>query len=213
MMKIEAIPVGMFVMNCYLAWDPSTKEGVVIDPGDEIPRISARIEALGLTISHILLTHGHIDHVAWAEDLHQQLKVPMLLHKDDWSMAQAAPDQAAMFGLPPGPLPILDGEIPAGKEFRAHPFTFDVRHTPGHSPGSATLINHAEHMAFVGDVVFAGSVGRTDLPGCNPKALMTSISEHILTLPDDYRLFPGHGPATTVGQERRTNPFLVQLRA
>ena len=211
MMQIEAIPVGVFVMNCYLAWDPTTKEAVVIDPGDEVPRISKRITELGLKVSHILLTHGHIDHVAYAEDLHKLLKVPMLLHKDDWEMARAAPEQAAMFGLPPGPLPRIDSEIPVSKEFRAHPFQFDVRHTPGHSPGSVTMVNHAEHMAFVGDVVFQGSIGRTDLPGANHETLMRSIASHILPLPDDYRLFPGHGPPTTVGAERRTNPFLVQL--
>src|SRR4051812_38163138 len=107
-MKIEIFPVGPFSMNCYLAYDETSKQGVIFDPGDEVPSLLARIKALGLTLSQILLTHGHIDHVAYAEDMHQALKIPMLLHKDDWGMAQNAPRQAAMFGLPPGPVPLID---------------------------------------------------------------------------------------------------------
>jgi hydroxyacylglutathione hydrolase len=208
MMKIEAITVGPFEMNCYLLWDPSTLEAVVIDPGDEIPRIKKRIEELKLKVSHILLTHGHIDHVAFAEDLHQHLKVPMLLHKDDHAMAAATPEQARMFGLAPGPVPKIDGQLEASAAFGAAPFSFEIRHAPGHSPGSVLLIDHSHKVAIVGDVVFAGSIGRTDLPGGSLETLMGSIRQHVLTLPDDYRLYPGHGTDTTVGAERRSNPYL-----
>lgn len=207
-MIVEALPVGPFQMNCYLAYDEASKKGVVFDPGDEVPRILARIDQLGLEISQILLTHGHIDHVAFAEDLHRKLGVPMLLHKDDWEMARAAPQQAMMFGLPPGPVPSVDGPLEVSKAYRADPFEFEIRHTPGHSPGSVTLISHPHRLALVGDAVFQGSIGRTDLPGGNYRQLIEAIRSQILSLPDDYRLFPGHGPATTVGQERQSNPFL-----
>lgn len=207
-MKIEVFPVGPFEMNCHLVYDQSCKTGVVIDPGDEIDTISSRIGQLGLQISHILLTHGHIDHVAFAEDLHQQLKVPMLLHKADWAMAENASKQALMFGLPPGPTPKLDGELVACPSFTAGGFDFEIRFTPGHSPGSVTLISHSNKVAIVGDVLFAGSIGRTDLPGGNHRQLIESIKRELLTLPDDYAVYPGHGPTTTIGRERRANPFL-----
>jgi hydroxyacylglutathione hydrolase len=211
-MKIEIFPVGPFQMNCYLAYDEATKKGVIFDPGDEIDHLKARIDSLGLELSHILLTHGHIDHVAFAEDLHRALGVPMLLHKDDWQMAKAAPQQALMFGLPPGPVPEIDGELTVQEAFAAGPFRFEIRHTPGHSPGSVTLISHAHRVAFVGDVIFQGSIGRTDLPGGNYTQLLQTIEKHIMSLPDDYRLLSGHGPATTVADERRSNPFLQELR-
>lgn len=211
-MTIEVFPVGPFQMNCYLAYDPASKQGVIFDPGDEVPMLLSRIKHLGLDISQILLTHGHIDHVAYAEDLHRALGAPMLLHKDDWEMARAAPQQALMFGLPPGPVPDVDGELQPTACHKAEPFEFEIRHTPGHSPGSVTLINHANKVAFVGDVIFEGSIGRTDLPGGSFRQLIRTIEQHILTLPDDYRLLPGHGPETTVGRERRSNPFLEELR-
>jgi len=211
-MKIEVYPVGPFQMNCYLAYDEASKRGVVFDPGDEIPRLLSRIQHLGLDISQILLTHGHIDHVAYAEDLHRALGVPMLLHRDDWEMARAAPQQALMFGLPPGPVPDIDGELKPAAAYEAEPFTFEIRHTPGHSPGSVTFIDHAHRVAFVGDVIFEGSIGRTDLPGGSFRQLLRTIEQHILTLPDDYRLLSGHGLETTVGKERSSNPFLEELR-
>ena len=207
-MKIEIFPVGPFQMNCYLAYDEASKTGVIFDPGDEVPALLERIRKLDLNLSHILLTHGHIDHVAYAEDMHQALKVPMLLHKDDWAMARNAPRQAAMFGLPPGPVPQMDGELTVQKEFVAGPFTFEIRHAPGHSPGSVLLISHADKVVFAGDVVFEGSIGRTDLPGGNPAAMARTLRDVVLALPDDWVVLSGHGPETTIGDERATNPFL-----
>lgn len=211
-MKIEVFPVGPFQMNCYLAYDEDTRQAVLFDPGDEVPMLLGRIKQLQLKVSHILLTHGHIDHVAYAEDAHKALGVPMLLHKADWGMARNAPTQAAMFGLPPGPVPELDGELTVTKNFAAGPFHLEIRHTPGHSPGSVTLVSHEHKLAFVGDVVFQGSIGRTDLPGGNYNQLISTIGREILSLPDDYQLLPGHGPATTVAAERRGNPFLQEFR-
>lgn len=207
-MKIEVFPVGPFEMNCHLVYSTASKTGVIIDPGDEIPTIAARIQQLDLSITHILLTHGHIDHVAYAEDLHQLLKVPMLLHKADWAMAEGASKQALMFGLAPGPTPKLDGELRQCPSFEAGGFDFEIRFTPGHSPGSVTLISHPNKVAIVGDVLFSGSIGRTDLPGGNHRQLIESIKTQLLTLPDDYAVYPGHGPTTTIGRERRANPFL-----
>lgn len=207
-MKIEAIPVGPFQMNCHLVYDEASREGVVIDPGDEIARISSRAKELGLKLTHILLTHGHIDHVAYAEDMHQQLGVPMLLHKLDWDMAKKAPQQAVMFGLPPGPVPQIDGELTVQPAFQAGALEFEIRHAPGHSPGSVLFIHHPSKQVVAGDVVFQGSIGRTDLPGGSYQQLIDAIHSQVLTLPDDYLLFPGHGPSTTVGAERRSNPFL-----
>jgi hydroxyacylglutathione hydrolase len=207
-MKIECLTVGPFAMNCYLVYNPDVKKGVILDPGDEIARLSGRISALGLDLTHILLTHGHIDHLAYAEELHVERKVPMLLHRSDWAMAAQAPQQAMMFGLPPGPVPVIDGDLPPQAEFEAGTYSFDIRHTPGHSPGSVTLISHKHKLAFVGDVIFNRGIGRTDLPGGSHEQLLDTIRREILTLPDEYRLFPGHGPPTTVGEERRANPFL-----
>ena len=156
-MKIETFPVGPFQMNCYLAYDEASKKGGIFDPGDEVPTLLARIKQLKLELSHILLTHGHIDHVAFAEDMHRALGVPMLLHRDDWGIAKNAPKQAMMFGLSPGPVPEIDGELKVQQEFAADPFVLEIRHAPGHSPGSVLLISHPHKLAFVGDVVFQGS--------------------------------------------------------
>lgn len=207
-MEIRQRPVGPFQMNAYLVFDPATKDAVVIDPGDEIDSLLTEIRQEKLKVHYILLTHGHIDHVAFAEDLHQELKVPMLLHPDDHQMAQAAPQQAAMFGLPPGPVPRIDGTLEAGQRVEAGTLWFEILHTPGHSPGSVTLVS--EGLAFSGDVIFAGSIGRTDLPGGDLKTLLGSIWDKIVPLGKGCRLYPGHGPATTVEAEMRSNPFLQE---
>ncbi len=207
-MEIRQRPVGPFQMNAYLVFDAESKDAVVIDPGDEIEALLAEIQAEKLQVHKILLTHGHIDHVAFAEDLHQALKVPMLLHRDDFDMAQAAPQQALMFGLPPGPIPHIDGELKEGETVEAGTLKFEVLHTPGHSPGSVTLVS--EGLAFSGDVLFAGSIGRTDLPGGDIKILMESIWKKVVPLGEQCQLYPGHGPATTVGAEVARNPFLQE---
>lgn len=199
-------------MNAMIVYSDQTKRGFLIDPGDEIERILNRVKELGLTIDAIVFTHGHIDHVAHAELARTTLNVPTYMHKDDWKVAAAVPQQAMMFGLPPCPVVRIDHELPGSGSFEMSGFTFDAYHTPGHSPGSVTLVSPEHKVALVGDVVFAGSVGRTDLPGCSPKALDNSIKTVILPLDDDYTLYPGHGPTTTVGRERASNPFLKVLR-
>lgn len=211
-MKVEVIAVGPFAMNAMIVYSEETRRGFLIDPGDEVDRILTRVEELGVQIDAIVFTHGHIDHVAYAEEARTRLGVPTYLHKDDWQMAAAAPQQCMMFGLPPCPVVQIDHELPGSGPFEMSGFTFQAHHTPGHSPGSVTLVSTEHKKALVGDVVFAGSVGRTDLPGCSPKALDESIQRVILPLADDIVLYPGHGPTTTVGQERRSNPFLRALQ-
>ncbi len=210
-MKMWTRPVGPFQMNTYVLWEEDSKAAMVIDPGDEISKIRDVIKKEGLKVERIVLTHGHIDHVAHAETLHQELKVPMLLHKDDWDMAAATPQQALMFGLPPGPTPQIDGELVEGENVGFGAVEFDIVHTPGHSPGSVTLV-HPE-LAIVGDVIFAGSIGRTDLPGGNMRVLQSTIMQKIVTLDPKLALYPGHGPPTTVENELRTNPFVLEWQA
>ncbi len=210
-MVIHPITVGPFAMNCHLVYDEASRTGVVVDPGDEIDRIRAAIRERNLTITHILLTHGHIDHVAYAEDLHEELKVPMLLHPQDWQMARQVQTQAQMFGLPPCRVPVLDGPLEEGQVIESGPLRFEVLFTPGHSPGSVTL--KLPGHALVGDVIFQGSIGRTDLPGGDLCVLMDTIWQKIVPLGDEVVLYPGHGPMTTVAEERRGNPFLEMYPA
>lgn len=212
-MKIDVTDVGPFAMNAMIVYDETSMRGFLLDPGDEIPRLLARVAQLGVKIEAIVFTHGHLDHVAYAENARKELDVPTYLHRDDWEMAARAPQQAMMFGLPPGPIPTIDKELPGQGSFDIAGLMFELHHAPGHSPGSVVLVHHPSQTAIVGDVVFAGSVGRTDLPGCSSRALTESIERVILPLPDSYTLYPGHGPTTTVGQERQTNPYLRGLQA
>ncbi|HXE71389.1 MAG TPA: MBL fold metallo-hydrolase [Candidatus Nitrosotenuis sp.] len=208
-MIIRTYPVGPFQMNCYLVADEATRQGVLIDPGDETEWLLDQIQREGVQIQCIYLTHAHIDHVARAQEAKQALGVPLYVHEADAPLLKAAPQQALMLGLRPGPPVEPDGWLREG-EVSAGPLTFRVLHTPGHSPGGVTLVI-GDH-AFVGDAIFAGSIGRTDLPGGDLEVLLRSIKEKILTLGDQVILHPGHGPATTVGEERRSNPFLQEGR-
>jgi glyoxylase-like metal-dependent hydrolase (beta-lactamase superfamily II) len=181
-----------------------------VDPGADTPRILDAIERENLELESILLTHAHIDHVEGVADVRRAAPdVPIWLHADARAMYRAVPHQAALFGLEMGVQPEPTHELAHGAKLTVVYCAYGVRYAPGHAPGHVILVAVDQSVAIVGDVVFHGSIGRTDLPGGDFHALMASIRGQLLTLPDATVLYPGHGPPTTVGDERRGNPFLV----
>ena len=209
-MKVRTFTGGAFGENGYLVVCESTGASVVIDPGADAPRIAATIEAEKIDVRAILLTHSHIDHVEGVADVRRvRPEAPIWLHPEALGMYRAMPHQAASFGLDLADPPAPTDEFVPGQSFDFGDCSFQVRFTPGHAPGHVTLFEADAGVAFVGDVVFHGSIGRTDLPGGDLKTLMKSIRGEILTLPDDTVLYSGHGPPTTVGTERVGNPFLI----
>ena len=207
-MQIEMIMTGPLQENCYVLMDEATHDAVVVDPGDDAPRIVEAIERMGAQPIAIINTHCHFDHVGAVSALQQQYHVPFYIHPNDEEMLENAAFSAANFGLTIEQ-PRVDRFIREGERFQVGGSELSVRYTPGHCPGHIILVG--DGFALVGDVVFAGSVGRTDFPGTSWDVLAQSIKRELLTLPDDTILFPGHGPSTTVGRERSTNPFLQDL--
>ena len=204
------IPVTPFQQNCTLLFDASEKVGVVIDPGGETDRIVAEVRKNDLEISEIWLTHGHIDHAGGAMDLKEQLGVDLIgPHRDDLQLLQGLEDQARMFGVAGTVRNVTpDRWLEEGETVSFAGHSFDVYHCPGHAPGHVVFYNDAARFAHVGDVLFNGSIGRTDLPGGDHAALIRSIKEKLLPLGDDIGFICGHGPGSRFGDERRTNPFL-----
>jgi glyoxylase-like metal-dependent hydrolase (beta-lactamase superfamily II) len=209
-MQHLTLPVTAFSQNCSLVWCPTSRRGALVDPGGEPRRLLAAVAEAGVTVERILLTHGHLDHVGATVDLARELGVPIEgPHVADRYWLDALPQQAAAFGLPDCPafLPdrwLGDGDaVPVGDE------ELEVLHCPGHTPGHVVFFHRRTPLAFVGDVLFAGSIGRTDFPGGNFQDLMRSIRERLLPLGDAVRFVPGHGPESTFGVERRTNPFVA----
>jgi len=202
------LTVGPVAANAYLVTDAATGATVVVDPGDDAPRLLAAIADAGVTPDEIWLTHAHFDHIGAVAELRETHPVPVRLHPADAPLYDNAEEQAAWFGMsvrPPGaaPLDLADGERLAVGET-----VFTVLHTPGHAPGHVAFHAPEAGVLFSGDALFRGSVGRTDLPLCDPAALERSLHERLMVLPDDTRVLSGHGPETTIGHERRTNPFL-----
>lgn len=182
---------------------------VVIDPGGEAPMIADALE--GEVLEAILLTHAHLDHIEGVAELKRRTGAPVYLHEADRPLYDRAAAQAAAFGVEIEELPPPDGALADHQQIRFGGCSFEVRHVPGHSPGHVLFYAADAGVAFVGDIVFAGSIGRTDLPGGDYGQLLRGIRERVLSLPDDTRLYPGHGPDTNVGHERVGNPFLVPL--
>jgi glyoxylase-like metal-dependent hydrolase (beta-lactamase superfamily II) len=198
----------MFAENCYIVADRDAGEAVLVDPGEEAELFLARLDTERLALTAIWLTHAHLDHVAGVGLVKERFEVPVWLHPADRPLYDRAPDQARMFlGANMPPLPAPDRIIVPGDPMRVGACEFDVRFVPGHSPGSVAFVR--DGIAIVGDVLFAGSVGRVDLPGGDGRTLVRSIRDELLTLPDDTVVYPGHGPETTIGRERATNPFLT----
>jgi glyoxylase-like metal-dependent hydrolase (beta-lactamase superfamily II) len=209
---IETQAVGPFFKNGFVVACPRTREGVLIDPGDEVDGLLAFADREGVTLRQILLTHAHVDHVTGVGAAKQASGAPVSLHRDDLFLYERAVQQGAMFGLRVDPPPPVDAFYTAGQVIRFGDFEARPYHTPGHCPGGVCLqvgrIGEPGKDLFVGDTLFAGSIGRTDLPGGDYATLLSSIRTVLFAFGDDARVYPGHGPATTIGQERRTNPFL-----
>jgi glyoxylase-like metal-dependent hydrolase (beta-lactamase superfamily II) len=205
---VETLVNGPFMENCFIVGDAETREGLLIDPGDEGERIMAALQRLELTPTVIFGTHAHIDHVAAVAQLKESLGVPFALHLDERSGLERMPMQAAVFGLPQRPVPEVDRELAHGDSVKLGSLEGRVLLTPGHSAGGCCLYFEDQGVVFAGDTLFAGSIGRTDLPGGSMQTLLTSINEQLLSLPDSVVVYCGHGPATTIGAERRANPFL-----
>ncbi len=210
-MELEIIPVTAFEQNCSLLWDAQSREAVVVDPGGDPARIEAAIAEAGVTLSAILVTHAHLDHVGAVADLADRFKVEIIgPQREDQFWIDALPAQAELFGFPPARQFTPDRWLEDGDTFEAAGTNWLVRHCPGHTPGHVVFYSAAERLAFVGDVLFAGSIGRTDFPRGDLNTLLDSIRNKLFPLGDEVRFVPGHGPMSTFGEERRHNPFLRQ---
>jgi hydroxyacylglutathione hydrolase len=206
----EIIPVGPLRCNCSVIGDEGTREALVIDPGDDIEDVLALIRKHNLQLKQILITHAHIDHVGGAMKLRAATGSPILLNQNDHALLQMLDAQAAWIGVePPGKVEI-DQSLGQADLVKAGSLTAEVIHTPGHTEGSICLYFPTERKLIAGDTLFAGSIGRTDLPGGSFEKIIRSLHEKVLALPDETIVVPGHGPLTTIGDERESNPFLVK---
>lgn len=205
-LEIERIVNGPFQENCYLAVDTETGRGALIDPGSEPERILRTARFSEVEVEVVLGTHGHIDHAGAVAPVVAATGAPFALHPADQFLLDGLPDQAGLFGLPPIEAPVIDRALADGDAVRIGGHEGRVLHTPGHTPGGVCFL--FDGVVIVGDTLFAGSIGRSDLPGGSHEQLVESIRERLLPLGDRVRVLPGHGPATTLGDERRHNPFL-----
>lgn len=205
----QIVPVTAFEQNCTLLWCPETREAAIVDPGGDADRIASAVAELGVQPTQILLTHGHLDHVGAATIIAERFGLPVLgPHPDDAFLLESLPLQAQMFGLPTIASFVPDRWLAGGEGLRIGAQEWTIVHCPGHTPGHLVFVNLAERLAQVGDVLFAGSIGRTDFPRGDHRALLDSIHNRLLPLGDEIAFIPGHGPMSRFGKERRDNPFL-----
>jgi hydroxyacylglutathione hydrolase len=207
-MVLETFPVGPLQCNCTILGDDAAAEAIVIDPGDDINRIHRRLTELGLKLKQILVTHGHIDHVGGAVKLKRLTGAPILLNENDLPLLNMMDMQAAWVGTPTPEVAPPDDHLAEGMTVGLAAYPAQVLHTPGHTQGSVCLHFAPLNMVIAGDTLFAGSIGRTDLPGGNGRQIIESIESRLMALPESTRVIPGHGPETTIGRERESNPFL-----
>lgn len=204
--QVEPIVVGPLFSNCYILWDEETNQGVIIDPGDEADTILKTVKNLGIKIKYILATHGHFDHVGAVAKLRKALNVEFLAHKDDLFFLEDGENAAQRWGIQIDQPPKPDHYIEDGDKIKFGKFELTVIHTPGHSPGGVSFLNN--RMLFCGDTLFQGSIGRTDFRKGSFEDLAKSIKTRLYTLPDDTIVYTGHGPVTSIGDEKRYNAFI-----
>jgi glyoxylase-like metal-dependent hydrolase (beta-lactamase superfamily II) len=208
-LKAVIIPVTPFAQNCSVAWCTATGEGAVIDPGGDLARIRAAIETQGIRIVKVLVTHGHVDHAGGVAELAQELSVPIEgPHRDDLFWIDQIPQSGERYGMAGARAFEADRWLADGDTVGVGDVTFHVVHCPGHTPGHVVFVHDVARVAFVGDVLFRGSIGRTDFPRGNHRNLIDSIRYKLWPLGDDITFVPGHGPVSTFGEERRSNPFV-----
>ena len=212
-MRVDMLTVGVFQSNCFIASCEETMEAIIVDAGGDPERILDAVKDLGVAVKMIVNTHAHIDHVTALSDVVGAFSVPVLMHKDEMPVYELIPQQASMFGLSAPALVPIDRFIAEGDTVSFGQITGRVIDTPGHSPGGISLVFADEKppRVFVGDVLFQGSIGRTDLMGADHGQMMDTLKNVIMKLPDDMVVYSGHGPETTIGAEKKTNPFLLQL--
>jgi len=207
-MIFETVVVGPLGVNCFILGCEETREGVVVDPGADADRILARVRALGLTIRTVINTHGHFDHIGGNKEILEATGARLMIHRDDVPFLSRATDVAANYGLATENSPPPDELLEDGKTVTFGKCALKVLHTPGHTPGGCCLLLEGEGKVITGDTLFAESVGRTDFPGSSHEALMASIRTKLLPLPDETQVYPGHGPASSIGREKRYNPYI-----
>jgi hydroxyacylglutathione hydrolase len=206
----EILRVGPLQCNCSVIGDETSHEAMVIDPGDDVHEVLDLIRKHNLQVKQIVITHAHIDHVGGAMKLRTATGAPILLNQNDYALLKMLDAQAAWIGMPsPGKVDV-DRSVTTGESVSAGSLTADILHTPGHTEGSICLYFAADKKLIAGDTLFAGSIGRTDLPGGSMPKILHSLHDTVLALPDETLVVPGHGPLTTIGEERETNPFLTK---
>jgi hydroxyacylglutathione hydrolase len=204
----EILTVGPLQCNCSVLGDETSLEAIVVDPGDDIPSILSVLDKHNLTVKQIVITHAHIDHIAGAQRLKRVTGAPILYNQNDLPLVEMMDVQAGWLGMPTPEVPPPDDTLDDGKRIAIIGLTGSILHTPGHTQGSVCLYLPDQSLLLAGDTLFNGSVGRTDLPGGNTRQLIASIHTRLLVLPDEVTVIPGHGPNTTIGTERESNPFL-----
>ena len=208
-MKIVVIPVTPFSQNCSLIWDPSSMKGAFVDPGGNVEQLIKAAKDNHVEIEKIILTHGHLDHVGGTTAIASHFNVPIIgPHKGDKFWLDGLMQQSQMFGFPPASPFEPTQWLNDNDTISVGTLTLEVLHCPGHTPGHVALVERSSNRIIVGDIIFAGSIGRTDFPQGNQQQLIDSIKRKILSLPEDMMIYPGHGPTTTVGTEKETNPYV-----
>lgn len=212
-MPYRIIPVTPFEQNCSLIWCDETKEAAVVDPGGDLDRIEAAIKVAGVTVRQILLTHAHIDHAGGTAEFAERHGLPIIgPHEGDQFWIDGLDQQSRMFGFKPAKSFVPTRWLHQGDTVQVGKLTLEVRHCPGHTPGHVVFFEPKSKLAIVGDVLFAGSIGRTDFPGGNHQELIDAIRRELFTLGDEVEFIPGHGPMSTIGEERVTNPFVADKK-